>query len=465
MSDEYERPIDYRDNPDEELLEESAYELSSEATYPIVTPPEEAYEADEPYPWENPAPEEPSMNPLDRLLLDKSGSEAVNYTGDEESERDYRPIRQSHEYKSGCLGGLMYFVFVLCLGVVLACLAWMAASDMLALNKDDFTVTVNLDQSHFPYVDVPTYDENGAIIGTERVRKADLDYVATALKDAGLIEYKWLFTAFCKLSHADLKMTFGEYELRSSYDYRALVQHMSPNGDGPATVTVTFPEGYTMRQIFQLLDENNVSDFDELMKAAREYKFNYSFLESQDEGSENRLEGYLFPDTYEFYTGIEASSAINKFLETFYYNFDEDLQRQLASSGRDIREIVTIASMIEKEAANDEERPMIASVIYNRMSVGMPLGIDSTILYIHPGHEGPPTAEMLTEDSPYNTRDRIGLPPTPICNPGIQSLKAALAPATTNYYYYALDTATCTHRFFTNINEFNAFVATQDYGA
>ena len=117
----------------------------------------------------------------------------------------------------------------------------------------------------------------------------------------------------------------------------------------------------------------------------------------------------------------------------------------------------------EKEAANDEERPLIASVIYNRLSTGMPLGIDATILYIHPEHEGAPTAEMLAEDSPYNTRDRIGLPPTPICNPGLASLKAALNPATTNYYYYALDTETGTHRFFTNINEFNAFVATQNY--
>jgi UPF0755 protein len=137
---------------------------------------------------------------------------------------------------------------------------------------------------------------------------------------------------------------------------------------------------------------------------------------------------------------------------------------ELENSGRSIQEIVTIASMIEKEAANDEERSMIASVIYNRLTAGMPLGIDSTILYIHPEHEGAPTQDMLTEDSPYNTRDRVGLPPTPICNPGKQSLKAALLPSQSNYYYYALDVDSGTHRFFTNIADFNAFVATQDYG-
>lgn len=403
------------------------------------------------------------INRVDRLLLDESGAEAVNYTGDEESERDYRPIRQSHEYRSGCLGGAMYFMFIICLSVVLACLGWMAASDMLALNKKDFTTTVTLPASIFETETVVTYDDDGNPSGSKRVTHADIGYIADALKDAGLIEYKWLFTAFCKLSHADTKVSPGEYELKSSYDYRALIQHMTPFSGGALTVTVTFPEGLNMRQIFLLLEENGVSSYDDLMAAAADYKFNYDFLDDEEQGNPNRLEGYLFPNTYEFYVNMQPASAINKFLETYYYSFDEDMQRQLEESGRDMQEIVIIASMIEKEAANDEERALIASVIYNRLESGMPLGIDATILYVHPEHEGPPTAEMLEEDSPYNTRDRIGLPPTPICNPGLASLRAALYPASTNYYYYALDTETGTHRFFNNINEFNAFVATQDY--
>ena len=100
----------------------------------------------------SPVPADPHVshkNPVDRLLIDKTGAEAANYTGDEESERDYHPIRQSHEYRSGCLGGVMYFVFIICLGVVLACLAWMAASDMLALNKSEFSTTVTLPMSIF----------------------------------------------------------------------------------------------------------------------------------------------------------------------------------------------------------------------------------------------------------------------------------------------------------------------------
>ena len=405
-----------------------------------------------------------AKNPVDRLLLDHGGSENANYTGDEESERDYRPIRQSHEYRSGCLGGVMYFVFILCVSVVLACIGWMAASDLMALNKKEFSANVTLPMNIFESETVTTYDDDGEPNGTKRVTHADIDYVADTLKDAGLIEYKWLFTAFCKLSHADTKVAPGEYELRSSYDYRALIQHMTPFSGGALTVKVTFPEGFNMRQMFQLMEEKGVSDYDELMDAAADYTFNYSFLEELEMGDASRLEGYLFPDTYEFYVNMQPSSAINKFLEAFHYSFNEEMMKEVEQSGRNIRDIVTIASMIEKEAANDDERPMIASVIYNRLNSGMPLGIDATILYVHPEHEGAPTAQMLLEDSPYNTRDRLGLPPTPICNPGLASLRAAVYPSSSNYYYYALDTDTGTHRFFTNSNEFDAFVATQNYG-
>ena len=229
------------------------------------------------------------------------------------------------------------------------------------------------------------------------------------------------------------------------------------------TVDVTLPEGFTMRQIFQRLEEMNVCSYDELMESAANDKFNYSFLEGTEEGDASRLEGFLFPDTYEFYVGMQASSAINKMLETFYYKQTADMLKQASDMNMSMREIVNVASLIEKEAANDGERALIASVIYNRIYAGMQLGIDASILYEYPDHEGAPTAEMLQTDSPYNTRIRTGLPPTPICNPGMASITAALNPESTSYYYYALDTATGEHRFFTNETEFNNFVATQDY--
>ena len=400
---------------------------------------------------------------MDKLLTDGSGHGPSNYTGDEESERDYHPVRQSHEYHSGCMGGIMYFVFIACVSVVLACLAWMAASDMLALNKDEFTAVVTLPMSIFSSETVDTYDEEGNKTGTERVTYADMDYVTDALKEAGLIEYKWLFNVFCKISTASEKVSPGEYELKSTFDYRALIQNMRAGSASTVTVDVTLPEGFTMRQIFQRLEEMNVCSYDELMESAANDKFNYSFLEGIEEGDATRLEGFLFPDTYEFYVGMQASSAINKMLETFYYKQTADMLKQASDMNMSMREIVNVASLIEKEAANDAERALIASVIYNRIYAGMQLGIDASVLYEYPDHEGAPTAEMLQTDSPYNTRIRTGLPPTPICNPGMASITAALNPESTGYYYYALDTATGEHRFFTNETEFNNFVATQDY--
>ena len=175
------------------------------------------------------------------------------------------------------------------------------------------------------------------------------------------------------------------------------------------------------------------------------------------------MEGYLFPDTYEFYEGMPAATAINKLLEVFHYRMTAEMLEWQEESGYTMRQIVTIASMIEKEAANDTEQYTIASVIYNRLNKDWPLQIDSTTLYEYPDHEGAPTAEMLAKDSPYNTRISKGLPPSPICNPGITSIRAALQPSSTNYMYYALNTATGQHEFFTNADAFNAFVATQNY--
>lgn len=406
---------------------------------------------------------------VDKIFLDEKGDEAHNYTGDKMTERDYRPIRQSRESRTGCIGGLMYFVFIVCISVILACLAWMAASDALALNKENFTAVVSLPSSIFTTETVDEVDENGNVIGSKTVRTADISYVTDELKEAGLIQYKWLFELFCKISHADKKVTPGTYELKSSFDYRALIQSMRAGSGAAVTIDVTFPEGFTMEQIFRRLEENEVCSYDDLMEAAANYKYNYSFLEGMEPGDPTRLEGFLFPDTYQFYVGMQASSAINKFLENFHYLQTADMLKQASDRGLTMRQVVIIASMIEKEAAVDlekhvDDRAMIASVIMNRLKAGMPLGIDATILYVFPDHEGAPTGEMLAYDSPYNTRMYAGLPPTPICNPSLASIKAALNPESTNYYYYALNLETGMHEFFEDAESFNEFVATMEYG-
>jgi len=422
---------------------------------------------------EKPKPENETAEPVTAdkkrkkaLFIDADGEETPNYTGDEVSERDYRPVRQSHEYHSGCLGGVMYFVFVTCLAIIIAVFAWMAASDMLALNKESFTVEITLPSTIFRTETVESVEVDGKVTQKE-ITYADIDYVAETLQSAGIIEYRWLFSFFCDISNADRKLDAGTYTLKSSFDYRAIVSHMQTDSNRTMTVKVTIPEGYSMYDIFLKLEEAGVCSFDDLMEAAANYAYKYAFLNEDSLGNASRLEGYLFPDTYEFYVGMQASSAINKFLRNFNDKMTKEIRDQIEAKNLTLSEVVTMASLIEKEAAVDaeqgvDERRTVSSVIYNRIKAGMSLGLESAILYIYPDYEGMPTAEMMQTDSPYNLNLYTGLPPTPICNPSIAAIEAVLNPESTKYYYFTLDNTTGTHRFFRHYNDFLTFLAEQD---
>ena len=382
---------------------------------------------------------------------------------DELEERDFRPIRQRRDGKVGCLGGIMYFAFVVSLSVILAALGWMAAMDVLALNKQELTAVITLPDEIFSEVEVDITDAEGNVTGTETELAADIDDVADVLKSAGLIEYKPLFKLFCRVSNAATDIDPGTYELNTTYDYNALVLRMREAAAIQVTVEIMFPEGITMDEIFTRLEEEGVSTREELYDAAANYVFNYSFLEWSELGDVQRMEGYLFPDTYQFYQDEQASSVINKFLQNFNTRITTDMLNQADNRGMELHDVITVASMIESEAANDEERPLIASVIYNRLNAGMPLQIDATVMYALGEHKAYLTVEDTQVDSPYNTYLNPGLPVGPISNPGLASVNAALNPGDTDYMYYALDTESGTHRFFSSYEEFEAFTATQDY--
>lgn len=380
-------------------------------------------------------------------------------------ERDFRPIRFRRDSRTGCLGGLMYATFVICIAIILACAGWMAACDVLALNKEYETATVTLPKDVFSDKEQEVKNKEGKVTGTKNVRAADIDYVADALKDAGIIEYKSLFKLFAKFSHADVKLDPGTYVLSTELDYRALVKNMQVGASSMTVTTITFPEGMTMAQIFKKLEDQGICSVDALNKAAADFNYSFRFLENAEPGKSSRLEGYIFPNTYDFYQGEQASSVINKFLTALHNRITADMWTQIETNGTTFHDVIVVASMIEKEAGSEDERALIASVIKNRKDAGMPLGIDSTILYVHPDYQGGvelPT-EYLEENSPYNTRLNTGLPPTAICNPGMASIQAALYPAKTDYYYYALDAENGVHRFFKDYDEFAAFVAQQDY--
>ncbi len=208
------------------------------------------------------------------------------------------------------------------------------------------------------------------------------------------------------------------------------------------TVKVTVNEGDTLTQIFRKLDENGVADFDALMKTAQSYDYSYYPLVADIPSNPNRcfrLEGYLFPDTYEFYLNQKPQDAIGKFLRNGKVRITDSMKSQAKALGYSMDEILTVASIIEKEGANANEVSRIAAVIYNRLEAGMKLQMDSSIYYIERHVKPYISGDINRYNSYYNTYKCSALPAGPISNPGIRTINAALNPADVDYLYFCHD--------------------------
>lgn len=327
--------------------------------------------------------------------------------------------------RSKAAGALLYVLFIVGLSAVLATVGWIWANDLLALNKEYTSVIVKVDN-----------DESfGEVVDT--------------LKDQGLIEYKFLFHLYGWFSNADEKITPGTYELNTDMDYRALVTNMSSSSSTRQTIDITIPEGYTIDQTFQLLEEQGVSTVEKLQDMSANWNYKFTWLQELPLGDYHRLEGYLFPDTYTFYLGEDPKYVLNKMLVNFETKMGEYIDQFNEESQYSLHDIVTIASMIEKET-DGEDYSTIASVIFNRLeNTGAEtkgyLQIDATLVYLNGGKV--PTEADKSIDSPYNTYLYQGLPAGPISNPGMQALYAALKPENTSYYYYVLNPDTGKHEF------------------
>ena len=376
------------------------------------------------------APDAPAMFPAGKDRYTEMNEDRFNTTGwDREEVRRQAERRNTSgssagrkrkKRKKSPVSVLLYLVFVVAASFVVAGVGWLLANDLCALNKEYKEATIEVTQDD------------------------DMGSVTKKLKEAGLIEYKWFFRLFCAVADAEEKIGEGTYTLNTDMDYRALITGMVSRSGGSMTadtVRVTIPEGYSVRQIIDLLAEKEVSDKEDLEEAAMNYVYDdYDFVDNENLGDISRLEGYLFPNTYDFYVGEKASSALGRLLKEFNRQMDTEMMELVENSGYSLHEILTIASLIEKET-DGTDRQLIASVIYNRMNnpsnetAGL-LQIDAALVYAT-GHNEL-TEEDLNLDSPYNLYKNKGLPPTPIGNPGLESIKAALMPADTNYYYYVL---------------------------
>lgn len=225
-------------------------------------------------------------------------------------------------------------------------------------------------------------------------------------------------------------------------EYREEITNEVTASPEKRTVTLSFAEGRSLTEIFKILDEYEVADFDELMETAATYDYSYYPLVAKIPSNPNRcfkLEGYLFPSTYEFYTNSKPQDAIGKFLRGGKANITEQMMAQAASLGYTMDEVLTVASIVEKEGAKASETAKIAAVIYNRLEAGMKLQMDSSIYYIERHVKPYLTGDINRYNSYYNTYKCKALPAGPICNPGLKTINAALNPADVDYLYFAHD--------------------------
>lgn len=292
---------------------------------------------------------------------------------------------------------------------------------------------------------------NPLIISNEEVVTVEagesFNTIINRLKKENKIKSPFIIKIYSKLVGLNLEVSPGRHTLKDNMSIREMVKALR---DSSNTIAVTIPEGFNVEDIASRLQEKNICTSEQFINEVK----NYPLPSYVKENSEKRynLEGFLFPDTYGFEIGVEPQYIIKTMINRF-----EEVFKQITNSSTisedDVEKIVNVASIIEKEARVDEDRPLIASVIYNRLKQNMPLQIDATVIYAHGYYIENVRNRHLSIESKYNTYLYKGLPIGPICNPGIQSLKAALNPASTDYLFYLL-AGEGQHYFTNNYNDF-----------
>lgn len=263
--------------------------------------------------------------------------------------------------------------------------------------------------------------------------------ITRQLEDNGVIGNKLLFKVYLKIKGADSHIKTGNHYFSENMAYSDVVAELSRDSsvDG---IFVTIPEGYEFRMIADLLQEKGLIDREKFYSLAETYDFNYDFVENIPERS-TRLEGYLFPDTYYITSEEDELDILLMMLNRFDESFTDKMKKRAEELGMTVDEVVNLASIIQREAANSEEMPLVSSVFHNRLKSDEYPFLQScaTVQYILEERKPVLLNEDTEIDSPYNTYMYEGLPIGPIASPGIDALSAALYPADTDYYFFYAD--------------------------
>lgn len=260
-------------------------------------------------------------------------------------------------------------------------------------------------------------------------KKKSLNQVIQTLHEKKVIANVPLFKAYLFIKQANSKIRAGDYDFTPQMTPPQVLDLLM-KGDFK-TYRITIPEGWNFKQIAAYLGELKLVDPLKFLAKCSDPSF------AQDLGVlSGSLEGYLFPDTYLIYKPKNEEELIQKFVDRFKEVYKKEIVPLMHGGGMTAQDIVILASLIEKETANPAEKPIIASVFFNRLKINMQLATDPAVIYGIPNFSGNLTRADLERPGPYNTYLNKGLPPTPIANPGLESLKAVLNPAQTEYLYF-----------------------------
>ncbi len=274
--------------------------------------------------------------------------------------------------------------------------------------------------------------------------------VAALLEREQLIKSRSAFVLLGRSQSADRKIRAGEYELNAGMPPAEILSKLL---SGQVVLhPFTIPEGLTMAQIAEIVSQQGLADRDELMRLARDRAFIASLGIQAD-----TLEGYLYPDTYKFPKSAKAKDIVTTMVEHLRQVYGPDLQARAQELNLTQHEVLTLASVIEKETGANEEREEISAVFHNRLKKRIPLQSDPTVIYGLPAFDGNIRKKDLSSPSPYNTYRVPGLPPGPIANPGIQAIRAALYPSNSRALYF-VSKNDGTHQFSATLTEHNQAV-------
>ena len=313
---------------------------------------------------------------------------------------------------------ILYIGFIVGVSYFLAINIVKIANDVFAFKKDEsvnYTITLN--------------------------QYSNIDTIANELEENNIIEYANVFKLYSKLRKDNGKFLTGSIALNAGMDYDTIRDNLKYETVEVKDVRITIPEGFTINQIIDLLVANGIGEKDKYIDVINNYDFEFDFLpakESLDPNRDYRLEGYLFPDTYDFAPKESEVEVINKFLRNFKVKFEQQYYARAKKLNMSIDEVITLASIVEKEAKIATDYELIASVFHNRLnSTAFPrLESDATINYFLDKPTTDITQEMLDMNNPYNTYRIKGLPPGPICNPGYEAIAYSFYPESTKYYYF-----------------------------